>query len=161
MSYSCTEILDESIKLELLVSDLYMLFYHSFPEDADFWWKLSLEEKNHAALVRSIRDIFQSVSGLPESMFSSSAEDIKNTNLRTGSLLETFRNAPPSRTEAFRIALDLEESAGELHYQKFMTDHLHEKINEVFKQLNGEDKNHAERIRSRMTRSGIEVKTEQ
>jgi hypothetical protein len=104
MSEGYREILDESIKLELQVSDLYMLFYNSFPEDEGFWWKLALEEKNHASLIRSIRDIFQSVSGLPESMFSSSAQDIKAANLRIGALLETFSNASPSREEAFRIA---------------------------------------------------------
>jgi hypothetical protein len=155
MSEGYREILDESIKLELQVSDLYMLFYNSFPEDEGFWWKLALEEKNHASLIRSIRDIFQSVSGLPESMFSSSAQDIKAANLRIGALLETFSNASPSREEAFRIALDLEESAGELHYQKFMAESPHEKINQVFKQLNGEDKNHGDRIRLRMAKAGI------
>jgi hypothetical protein len=146
--YEC--ILDESIKLELNAADLYMLFFRLFTEDSDFWWKLTLEEKNHAALVRSIRDIFQDVSGIPESLFLKSLEDLKKSNDEFELLIRKFKEQTPSRKEAFEAALFLEESAGELHYQEFMTEAADDRISDIFRQLNGEDKDHADRIREYM-----------
>ena len=46
------KIIDESILLELNISELYKVFNQAFPEDAYFWWQLSEEEENHAALIR-------------------------------------------------------------------------------------------------------------
>jgi hypothetical protein len=50
--------LKESIDLELNIGDLYQLFSVKFPQDYDFWWKISIEEMNHAVLIESINDIF-------------------------------------------------------------------------------------------------------
>ena len=50
-----TLIIDESINLELNVGKLYLKFSELFPEDGDFWWKLHVEEKHHASLIRTGR----------------------------------------------------------------------------------------------------------
>jgi hypothetical protein len=42
MDKKTTEILDESISQELLVSDIYSLFEKTFREDSEFWYKLSV-----------------------------------------------------------------------------------------------------------------------
>ena len=55
MYESLPQLLEESIKLELNVSKLYGIFSSAFPEDADFWKKLSLEEENHAVLIKLVR----------------------------------------------------------------------------------------------------------
>ncbi|MCG6533786.1 MAG: hypothetical protein L7F78_03655, partial [Syntrophales bacterium LBB04] len=52
------QVVDEAVTLELNISELYLYFYHSFPDDSDLWWKLALEEKNHGALLRSGREHF-------------------------------------------------------------------------------------------------------
>ena len=44
--------IDESIQLELNISELYMIFNQAHTEDADFWRKLAEEELNHAEIVR-------------------------------------------------------------------------------------------------------------
>ena len=49
------ELLQVSIHLELQVSELYLLYHETFQQDKDFWWKMALEEKNHAALLKSGR----------------------------------------------------------------------------------------------------------
>ena len=157
MNNNFQEILDESIQLELNVADLYMLFFEQFPVDSDFWWKLVIEEKNHAALLKSIRDIFMDVTGIPEDIFAESVEDVRKANSAVGELTENYRKSRPTREEAFNAALSLEETAGELHFQGFMTGNAHDKISQVFKQLNGEDKDHARRLREYMDESGISI----
>ncbi|MEE8377166.1 MAG: hypothetical protein V3R45_02225 [Candidatus Aminicenantaceae bacterium] len=63
MSGDFKELLETSIELELLVSDLYSLYNEIFPEDSDFWWDLSFEEKNHASLLESMRTCLLGKSG--------------------------------------------------------------------------------------------------
>jgi len=58
MDDNLTKLLEEAILLELHVSKLYLLFSKLFPEDADFWWQICLEEKNHAALLKSGKTLF-------------------------------------------------------------------------------------------------------
>ena len=38
-------LIEESIKIESNVSELYGLFYQIFEEDKDFWWQLKIEER--------------------------------------------------------------------------------------------------------------------
>ncbi|MEA3487197.1 MAG: hypothetical protein U9R20_06020 [Thermodesulfobacteriota bacterium] len=61
-------LIEESINLELNIADLYFLFHELFPEDADFWWRLVLEEKNHAALIRSGKKYFEPVNKFPRNL---------------------------------------------------------------------------------------------
>ena len=46
------QLANEATQIEHHVGELYMIFHCAFPEDAEFWWKLGLEEKNHAALLK-------------------------------------------------------------------------------------------------------------
>jgi len=154
---SISGILEESIRLELNVADLYLLFFELFPDDSPFWWKLTLEEKNHAALIKSLREIYEVEDGIPLSLFPGSIEDIRNSSRNVEKLISQYKKTPPSREEAFRTALSIEESAGELHYQDFMVKNPDKKVSEVFRRLNGEDRNHALRILHYMDGNGIPV----
>jgi len=58
MDKKTTEILDESISQELLVSDIYSLFEKTFREDSEFWYKLSQEELGHSITLQAERDSF-------------------------------------------------------------------------------------------------------
>ena len=53
MNQQIIEALDEARKTELLCSELYFLYTSFFPEDADFWWTLTLEEKTHASRIQA------------------------------------------------------------------------------------------------------------
>lgn len=138
--------LEESIKLELNVAQLYTLFHAALPEHADFWWKMVIEEKNHAALIKSVRDSFVPAGVIPSELLASSLQDLIATNDNLAGLLERFGNTSPSAAEAFGTAVELEESAGEAHYQMFMDKKLGSRIDAVFQKLNNEDMNHAERL---------------
>lgn len=146
-------VVDASIQLELNVADLYTLFHEIFPPHASFWWKLCLEENNHAAMLRAAKEQFEPIGKFPAQLFSGKLEDIVNCNNTITGLISKYEASPPSETEAFNIALELEQSAGELHYQEFMENAS--AMDKVFQRLNADDKDHAERIRDYMERRGI------
>jgi hypothetical protein len=151
-------IIEESLQLELNVSELYMVFHAAFPEDGAFWWGLLLEEENHASLVRSIKESFLPESDFLNEMFFLSYEELKKANTKLRSLIREFRDNAPSREDAFNIALKIEQSAGEVHFQEFIDKKEKSKIGKIFEQLNQGDKDHAKRIRSYMEAHGIKVK---
>ena len=155
MEKDLTALIKESIKLEMNVAELYLVFYNSFPEDAAFWWGLVLEEKNHAALLRSGKELFQPRNKFPSDLVHGPLQDIKNKNRELSSLIEEYERNPPSREEAFNIALSIENSASEIHYQRFMNKEPSSRMEEIFQQLNQGDKDHAEKISSYMKRKNI------
>lgn len=151
------KLLEEAIQLELLVADLYVFFCQTYPEDAGFWWKLSLEEKNHAALLRSGREHFLPVGQFPAELIPSVLGTLTVKNRELAATIDRFREAHPDRAEAFRFAFELENSAGELHFQHAMADHhdSESQAMEIFRNLNRDDRDHAERIRQYMRNNKI------
>lgn len=159
MDTQLSQVVDASIQLELNVAELYGFFHTAFPQHEEFWWKLRLEERNHAALIRSAKEQFDPVGKFPVDLVSSQLIEITEINNKLRSLIERFNINAPSESEAFSIALLLEQSAGEAHYQKFMeTDAGQEskcQLCKIFQQLNEHDKDHAERIQNYMDSQGI------
>lgn len=152
-------LVEESINLELNVADAYLLFHDLFPEDKEFWWKLVVEEKNHAALIRTGKEHFELENNFPHELLTSSLQDLKNENNKIKSLIKKYESNTPSREEVFNIALNLENSAAELHFQDFMDKEADSKMSDIFKKLNQEDKNHAKRISSYMKANGIQIRS--
>jgi hypothetical protein len=157
MNKDFAALIDESIKLELLVADLYLLFQKLFPRDADFWWKLVLEEKGHAALIRSGKEIFEPLGKFPHGLLPPVLQQLIEINSRLDSLIKQYKTTPPTREEAFNLAFATENSAGEMHFQEFMEKNLDSDVDRIFKQLNKDDKDHAARIKSYMERQGIQL----
>jgi len=71
-----------------------------------------------------------------------------------------IKNSSPSREEAFNLALRIENSVYELHYQGFMEKKTDSQLEEIFIQLNNGDKDHAERILNYMEEHDISVQTD-
>jgi hypothetical protein len=159
MTKDFAEIIDESIKLELHVACLYFLFHGLFLGDADFWWKLTLEEKGHAALIRSGKEIFEPIGKFPHDLLAPGLEELIDTNNRLDALIEKFEETFPSREEAFNIAFEIEHSAGELHFQQFMDKKVDSEVDKIFKQLNRDDLDHAKRISSYMANRGLRLRS--
>ena len=135
----------EAIKLELNVAELYLLFSQTFPEDRQFWWKLSWEENNHASLIESEK-MFYKVNAFPDELFSVDIEELVKINDSFILIMEHFKSNPIKET-AFKIALELENSAIELHYQMLAESTTNSRAINLFKELNGLDKDHAKRIK--------------
>jgi hypothetical protein len=147
---------EESIKLENNAANLYKLFHSQFPEDADFWWKLYLEEKNHAVLITSGKE-FAAVDEFPNEIFAESVDELKKTNEYLTELAEKFTESPPSRQQAFAAALEVEMSAGELHFQRFMENSGGAWFGDIFRKLNTDDKDHAKRVRAYAKKHDIAI----
>jgi len=143
-----SEIIDASIALELAVADLYFLFHELHPEDSEFWWKMSLEENGHAALLQSGRDSFMPFNKFPEELVTNSLSRLKSSRQYINDKAKEIKKNPISRKQAFELAMAIEETAGEHHYQEFMAKIQDNKINNIFQKLNGADKDHADRISS-------------
>jgi ferritin len=149
------QLANEAMELEYNISKLYMIFRDSHPEDAEFWWKLVLEESNHAALIKSGLDYFMPEGVFPYEIFPS-MDDLQEANKELRSLLSKYATHPPSRDIALNIALKTEISAGEIHFQRAMTKSTDSEIMQLFRTLNQDDKDHAKRIRVYMKEKGIE-----
>lgn len=143
-------LIEEAIKLELYISDLYMLFYRQFPEDAKFWWQLAIEEQNHAALLKTVRQMNDSHLNIPPDIIPANHIELADSNKILQEAIAEFE-AQPDRNKAFQFAFKMEQAAGELHYDNFMRYASESRLTAVFRKLNGEDINHAERLRKYMT----------
>ncbi len=154
-----SHIIEECIDLELNVAALYAIFHFSIPADAKFWWQMHQEERNHAALLRSINETFLPVEVFPDNLTLPSLEESKKMNAALAELLEKYRNHPPDRQEALLVALKIEYSAGEIHFQHFSAQESPTKVDKIFQELIREDKNHAERITKYMQNKGFQPET--
>jgi len=148
MEQDIFQIVDEAIALELNVAELYLHFHHQFPDDSAFWWQLAVEEKNHAAMLRSGREHLIKAGLFPFGIVSGELNPLVEANKRLAVLLAETKKRTPSREEAFRLAIRLEESAGEIHFETFMKMTPKTSAEQMFQSLNRDDKDHARRIRA-------------
>lgn len=146
MKNAFKNLIDEAIQLELNVGELYLLFYRLFPEDSEFWWEIAIEEENHAALLKTVKQMDAIEVTVPSGLLPGNLEEIKKTNLMIRKAMRDFEDQP-DRAGAFRLAYKIENSAGEIHYNAFMKHAPDSRITGVFRKLNGDDVDHAERIR--------------
>ena len=149
------QIIEESIKLERNVGELYSVFGQTFKEDAPFWEKLAGEEKNHANLIGKVGELDFITHRIIPDMLSAKLHEIRKTNKSIESFIEEYKTNPPSRENAFILALKLENSATEIHYQEFMDIDDSNPLIQTFQNLNAEDKNHYNRIRKYMKENGM------
>jgi len=157
LNNSLERTIEESIKIESNVSDLYGLFYRIFEEDKDFWWQLKIEEKNHSFLLEGAKKALLEYNKFPQELISDSLESLIEANNNLRKMIDDFPSNPPSREIAFNTALEVEISAGEIHYQEAMKQHEGSDILKILQKINGDDKEHEQRIREYMKREGIKI----
>jgi hypothetical protein len=154
MKTELNALFEEAIRLELCVAELYLLFHHKYPEDATFWWELALEEENHAALLRTARQMSESMVQVPADLLLDNLEELRQSIRFVEKAKEEARQGL-SREQAFNFALHVENLAGEFHYNSFMKKAPETPVTAIFKKLNGMDTDHAQRIREYMDRHQI------
>lgn len=148
-------LINEAIVLELNVSRLYAFFGELFPEDEEFWQVLSIEEEKHALLLKAGRAHFVPQNMFPREILPESVLPLIEQNRELGRIMRDYEISPPSRQEAFKLAIALEESVGEIHYQRAMAESARTSAMKVFQSLNKDDRDHADRIRRYMEERGI------
>ncbi|MEI7524591.1 MAG: hypothetical protein WCJ95_09695 [Mariniphaga sp.] len=149
------QFLIESIALELNIGDLYQQFSAKYEQDYDFWWKLSIEEMNHAALIESINDIFLTEDFLPADKIELQTIKLRKMNYFIHENIEKFRTDNPLRADAFKLAIEIENSIGESHFELFMTSKPNSEVVKIMQKLNGDDINHASRMTKYIFKNGI------
>ena len=158
MNKKLSQLIDESIQLELKVADIYTIFYNTFPEDSEFWRKLVLEEKDHADLIKSGKSTFLIPNQFPSKLLVPSVQTLCEISDKLTSLHKQYNEKPPSRESAFNTALDIEKSAGEFHFQLAMEQSPNSRIIELLQVMNDGCKDHAKRILADLSEKGIEVR---
>lgn len=158
MDKELSRILDESIRLELNVADLYLSFCHAFAEDKDFWSHLAEEEENHAALLRSGKLESLDEGHFPAKILTTNLDALIKANKEIKELVKEHKQKPPSsRASAFEIAIKVEESTGEIDFSCFMEQQADSPALKFFRKVNSEDRDHARRIRNYMREKGIGI----
>ena len=141
------ELLNEAINLELNIQDLYVFYSKTYSRDHTFWWKLQLEEGNHASLLKAMRKRLQeTLIQDASSILSEDYEELKKANDLIKTTLTKWKSKPASQSEAYQFALKIEQSAQELHLQNTIEQESELEIIKLFKKLTGADRDHAKRI---------------
>lgn len=154
MKEEFNRLIDKAIELELNVAELYIQFHRLFPSDASFWWQLAIEEKNHAALLRTLKEMNQVHLEIPTEFYPESAEALDNSSRKISIAREEFEKNP-DRSLALRTAYEIENSAGEFHYDSLAKSESSSQLARIFRKLNGSDLDHARRIRKYMDGLGL------
>ncbi len=158
MDKELSQILDESIQLELNVADLYLSFCHAFAEDRDFWSHLAEEEGYHAALLRSGKLESLDEGQFPTKILTTNLDALIKVNKEIKELVKEHKQQPPSsRAAAFEIAIKVEESTGEIDFSCFMEQQADSPALKLFRRVNNEDRDHARRIRNYMREKNIGI----
>jgi len=157
MKSEALETLWECISQELLLSEFYHLFERLFSEDSDFWRKILLEEVRHGSLLRAEIDRFCKEKLLPESSEEMGSETLNKQGAAMTRLLARLKESPPTREQAFAIALALENTTSEHTYQELATQAPSTRIQRLFQSLNQANRDHIDRIKRYATEQQIQI----
>jgi CheY-like chemotaxis protein len=153
MQYALEQFIDEAIQLELNAAEIYSIFSETIPEDANFWAILAWEEKNHASVMKTGKEVLIPMDKFPMEILPNVIQTIVDTNRWLNSLKEKFAEIKPDRETAFAIAIKIESSAGEQHFQRVMENPSDSNMVKILQELCEDDINHLSRIREYMTSS--------
>lgn len=153
MSNPLETLLDEAIRHEHTVSLLYFEFFQAYPEDADLWWTLSVEENGHAGLLEAGRKLFGSEYG--EEILPARVEYLLEANHMLEKLLEQMKDQPLSREAAFRIALEIETTTDGMIFENALQPAPDDDAPAISERIRRDDLRHAAMIRAYMKEHGI------
>jgi CheY-like chemotaxis protein len=156
MEYALEQFIDQAIQLELNAADIYLIFSDAIPEDSNFWATLAWEEKNHATVLKTGKDILMPKDQFPADLLPNVIQVLVETNSWLDSLKEKFAEVKPDRKTAFAIAIRIESSAGEQHFQSIMEAPSESNVIKIFQELCEDDIHHLNRIHEYM-RGDIEL----
>jgi len=155
MTYTLEQFINEAIQLELNAAEIYSLFSEAIPEDADFWAGLSWEERNHASLLKTGKDILLPVEQFPREILPNFIQSLIDANRWLQSLKNEYAGELPDRHAAFAVAVKIETSAGEAHFQKVMENTSGSRVLKIFQDLCQDDIHHLRRIKEYMAKIGV------
>lgn len=148
-----SSVIQQAIRYERNLAELYLAFHNSFPEDAELWWDLSVSEQSHASLLESGQQLFGPE--LDSESIEADVDILQTTNDELESLLQRIAAEAIPRKEAFRIALSLECAENEQTLHRVFRIEGGSPGAKVLDKIRSEDQLHSERIRSHAESEGI------
>lgn len=145
--------LNEAIEFELNVCNLYMMYSTLNSEDHSFWYKLALEEGGHASILKNILSSINMVNHI----FNINALDLAELSKTNDIIRKKCEVSYVNREDTFRTAMLIENSIGEIQYQKLIDSDIDDDIIKVFVKINNDEDRHLERIRDYISDNGINI----
>jgi len=128
------------------MADLYLYLSERFPEDRPFWWRLCLEEQNHAAIFNSVLTGQIPKKFFPQEILVEDLQLLDRLNTEVEALLQNPSSSLKNRESACLCAAAFEERAGERRFQKALDGAELSSGMKMISALNREDRDHAKRI---------------
>lgn len=137
--------LEKFTEYELKVSELYMLYSRIFQEDSGFWSQMSMEEQDHAALIRS-SIVYVQIGKFPRQMTYDCMEDIEEMLGRIDARINQYTLATPGVCEAYRFALQVERSPCEKGFRVAMLTDTDDRVMKIMQAIGNMDTLHYARV---------------
>ncbi len=147
----------QCISQELLISEFYHLFERLFSEDSEFWRKILLEEVRHGSLLRAEIDQLCKTELLADNSDELDLEALHEQGSAITRLLAKLKENPPSREQAFSIALALENTSSEHTYRNLSVQDMSPRIQRLFRSLDGGNLDHIRRIKRYAAQQQIQI----
>ena len=146
MENQYTPLFNEAIRVERNIASFYSLCATHFREDQVFWQTLSEEEEHHAKILESGLELLLEENLFPDAILDLDIKDLKVTNDKLEEKIVQFQEKVLNKKETYTYALELEQASLEFFFQQTTSNKSDEKALEIFDNLVGFDKDHAQRI---------------
>ncbi len=137
---------NEAIRVERNIGSFYTLCATSFTDDKLFWQMLGEEEEHHAKILESGLELLLDQSLFPDAILDLDIKELKATNNKLEEKIAECKEKMPGKKEVYTYALELEQASLEFFFQQTVSDKADGKAIEIFDNLVGFDKDHAQRI---------------
>lgn len=150
MTNELSQRIEACIAVELLAAEIYLIMAACFPDERDFFMDLCEEEQEHADILKLAMG-FQRIEKVPDYIVPDSFLNIYETFKLARYLKNTLENREVSLKEALAMALELEDSFAEKHFQDVFShtesdSYIINKLNS----LQSDSRRHSDRINDLM-----------
>ncbi|KMQ50463.1 hypothetical protein CHISP_2581 [Chitinispirillum alkaliphilum] len=150
MSKKVLQTLRKMVLLERKIGLLYSYFQDIFTEDKAFWQQLTKEETEHATLIETHIEYINDFRDKFKILLESSEDNVEEIINKITVIINDLGKHVKTREDALLLALQMEQSAGELHFQNTADFQDYESEIpipiQIFQSLAQSDKDHAIKI---------------
>jgi hypothetical protein len=154
MPTEMSESLRICISIEAMTAELYHALSRLFPQTRDFWYDLALSEENHTNILLAAAGLHRS--GIPtEHIVPSSLPRIRETLTLVESCKKRIEANGLSLGDAFTMALEIENSTGEIYFQEVITQQTDSAVIMGLRKLLSDEELHPVKIKNFMKSGGF------
>jgi hypothetical protein len=128
-------------EVEKSVSEFYLLCAEVFPQNRDFWLSMAASELRHAENIGKMSALIEKEPKKYRPGYPFQPAAIRAFGLYLERLVEKMRKGGIPLAEVLSIAVEIENSAAELHYGDIVETHV-EEYNQLAREIDGETAGH-------------------